>query len=138
MQFDNDEDAVNYLNKVFASFTIINESKENLTRATDGNATVATQRLGVLGGSISLKLRYGTSGNGNTGTITYVDPYTTTSGITYSFVWREDNIGANIRSNGKDVYAYADGVIEAYLLVDGFLKLTETPVNLSGTVAVIR
>lgn len=138
--FNSDEEALQYLNKVFRDITI--ESSDVVTGpvilSTSGNATVATERIGVVNGKIILKLRYTTSGNGNTGTITSLNPYTTTSGFTYSFNWREDNIGAEITSSGKDVYAYADGVIEYYLLVDGLLKFYERPVSLEGTVSVIR
>lgn len=137
-EFSSDEEAVKYLNKVYSSMSIESGEKISESRSTNGNVTVATQRLGVLGGSISLKLRYGTSGDNHTGEVTYVDPYTTTSGITYSFEWREDNIGAEISSSGKDVYVYTDGVIIAYLLVDGLIKIDETPVSLSGYVPVIH
>lgn len=137
-EFSSDEEAVKYLNKVYASMSIENGREIPETRSTNGNVTVATQRLGVLGGSISLKLRYGTSGDNHTGMVTYADPYTTTSGITYSFDWREDSIGAEISSSGKDVYVYTDGVIIAYLLIDGLIKIDETPVSLSGYVPVIH
>ena len=138
MEFDSEESAVAYLNHIYSNMTLITGEDIPATYATNGNATVAEQRLGVLGGKVILKLRYTTSGNGNTGTITMLDPYTTTSGITYSFDWREDSIGAEIASSGKDVYAYSDGVIIAYLLVDGLIKLDETPVSLNGFVALIR
>ena len=138
MEFDSDESAVAYLNHIYSNMTLITGEDIPATYATNGNATVAEQRLGVLGGKVILKLRYTTSGNGNKGPNKKIEPYKTTSGITYSFDWREDSIGAEIASSGKDVYAYSDGVIIAYLLVDGLIKLDETPVSLNGFVALIR
>lgn len=81
MQFKTESDALAYLNEVFSISNTVKEPANALARSTNGNATVDSERIGVLGGTVTLKLRYGTSGNGNTGTITYTDPYTVTSGF---------------------------------------------------------
>ena len=126
------------LRQISASNTV-KEPANALARSTNGNATVDSERIGVLGGTVTLKLRYGTSGNGNTGTITYTDPYTVTSGFNMGFTWTENSLGAEIMRDGKDVFCYADGVISAYInLESGATELYEREVNLEGTVAVIR
>ena len=139
MEFKTESDALAYLNEVFSISNTVKEPANALLRSTNGNATVDSERIGVLGGTVTLKLRYGTSGNGNTGTITYTDPYTVTSGFNMGFTWTENSLGAEIMRDGKDVFCYADGVISAYInLESGATELYEREVNLEGTVAVIR
>jgi len=135
VSFKSDEEAVAYLNQVFNNINV-QTNFDILTRATNGNTTVATTKVST--GTISLKLRYTTSGNGNTGTITSLDPYTTFTGFTLGFGWTENSIGATITSSRKDVYVYTDGTIDYYLLIDGLLKLYSRPISMSGTVSVIR
>ena len=131
MQFKTESDALAYLNEVFSISNTVKEPANALARSTNGNATVDSERIGVLGGTVTLKLRYGTSGNG--------DPYTVTSGFNMGFTWTENSLGAEIMRDGKDVFCYADGVISAYInLESGATELYEREVNLEGTVAVIR
>jgi hypothetical protein len=133
--FKSDEEAVAYLNQVFSNINT-RTNFDMIARATNGNTTVASTKVST--GTITLKLRYSTSGNGNTGKITSLDPYTTFTGFTLGFDWTENSIGATISSSGKDAHVYTDGTIDYYLLVDGLIKLYSRPIRMSGDVAIIR
>lgn len=104
--------------------------------STTGDALVDSRDLTF--GTLQLRLSYGTSLNGNKGTITFHSPYTQHTGFTLGCVWNQSSIGSQILSSKKDVYAYCTGTMDYYFLVDGLIKLGSSPGNLSGTVGVIR
>jgi hypothetical protein len=136
MKFNSDEEALAYLNKTFSNIDTQLNPIVCGSGGTKGNATVATKRIST--NKIYLKLRYSTSGNANTGRITSLDPYTQFTGFTLGFDWHQNSIGADIDSNGKDVYVYTEGSLEYYILVNSLLKFYSRPISLSGDVAVIR
>jgi hypothetical protein len=88
--------------------------------STDDVILVDSQQIFVA--KLSLMANFGTSGNNNTGTVTYVDPYTILTGLTTGIEWNESNIGYNLYANQKDAYIYANGTIDYYIFVDGLLK----------------
>ena len=138
MEFNTEDEAKNYISQMLLDEVYIEDDCINIDfRGTDRTVTVATKRLGVAG-KIHLKLSYGTSLPGNKGTIEYADAFTTTSGFSLGFNWVEDNIGTDIRPSGKDIYVYASGRIEYYILVNGVTKFYERDIDLHGTVSAVR
>jgi len=105
-------------------------------RATTGTAYIASQNFG-LGANVSLYVSYMTSLNNNLGAIVFADPFTSFTGYTFGFVWNQSSIGSYITSNGKNVYAYANGVVDQYLTITGgggfgSIKIASYSCNLSG------
>lgn len=137
--FNSNEEAVQYLNNI--SGDIKTESTDEATNR--GHVIVAKEDIGTVKGKMELRLSYTTSGEGDEEHITSVDPYALAYGFPYGFKWKEDNIGAEIASNGKDVYVHVDGLIEYYVLEQNEdfsydLKTYEAPVSLNGTVSIIK
>lgn len=133
--FNTEEEAIFYLNNIYDNMVLMQNSI--VPYSTTGDALVATRQVGYTG-SINLRVNYETTGNSNTGSISYVSPYTTFTGFNLGFGWTESDIGYRISNGGKDIYVYTNGTLDYYLLVDGLVKLYSKPVNLSGTVAVIH
>lgn len=135
-EYTSEEEVLVYLNEVYDNMDLKTSENQPNTFSTDGDAVVASRSVGV-SGTIKLRVSYGTTGNSNTGSISYVSPYTTFTGFTLGFGWTEEDIGYDIR-NGKDIYAHTDGTLDYYILVEGTVKLYSKPVSLSGSVAVIH
>ena len=70
------------------------------------------------------------------GKIISVNPFTEFTGFTLGFDWNQTNIGSKISSNGESFDAWANGQLDYYLLIDGFIKLYSQSVSISGTVSV--
>ena len=99
--------------------------------STHGKQKVAS--MGVAAGSINLYVEYTTSGAHNTGKITYHNAYSTLSGFTLGFSWKNVTTHSEVTKSGKDIYASCSGQITYYLLVDiGILELGSSDVSLSG------
>ena len=99
--------------------------------STHGKQKVAS--MGVAAGSINLYVEYTTSGPHNTGKITYHNAYSTLSGFTLGFSWKNVTTHSEVTKSGKDIYASCSGQITYYLLVDiGILELGSSDVSLSG------
>lgn len=134
LEFDSEEEARAY---ILAATNQENNSNsyENSSispRATNGTATVDTYSVGAFSGTIALKVNYGTSGDNHTGYIKYVEAFTTYTGWTLGFEWKEARNGASITSSGKDVYAYSEGVLEWYIILEGIGKYYSQDISLSG------
>ena len=54
------------------------------------------------------------------------------------FDWDERACGASIVSGGRDVYAWAAGTLDYYLLVNGVIRLYSEEVNLEGLVMIFH
>lgn len=136
ISFDSQDAADDYVEQLRASLenTIqLNPQIEfnPLTRATHGSAVVAVKEV-VFNGRINLCVVYTTSGDSNTGTITYHDAYTTFTGFSLGFSWEESTCASQVTSSGKDIFAYTAGVLVYNFLVDGFIEIGREPVNLAG------
>lgn len=107
------------------------------SRATYGDALVSSITYNYLN-TLALRLEYTTSGNANTGVVTYHKAYTTFTGFTLGIAWNEITCNSQITSSGKDIYATANGELAYYILVENLLELGREAVNLSGYCAVIR
>ena len=118
---------------------IDNGEKGVATYATRADVLVAKRYSGMFDRFyIELRLSYTTSGDGNTGTITRHDAYTTYGGVTAGISWDERMCTSEITSSGLDVYCHAAGVVSGSLLIDGLMELYSEPVTISGTAWVIR
>lgn len=105
MQFDSDEQAIDYINSNFKNISNPYDIDEGISQlATDEDVFVDSAKAGV--GTVTLRANYGTTGNSNTGKISYISPYITHTGYTLAIEWNESNKGYNILSNGKDAYIY--------------------------------
>ena len=139
MHFSNQQEADNYLaqlSKQLSKTVQYNPQISTATRSTHGDALVASK--GVSTGTIELRVAYSTSGDSNTGTITQANAYTTFTGFTLGFDWKEEVCYADITSSGKDIYAMASGELEYYFLIDGLIQLGRKAVSLDGYCFVIH
>lgn len=100
-------------------------------RTTHGNVQVSYITYNYLN-TISLWVEYTTSGNYNTGSITYHNAYTTFTGFTLGIAWHQVTAHSEVTSSGKDIYASATGEISYYILIDGLIELGRESVNLYG------
>lgn len=137
------EEANEYINMIHSNLDSIDFSETNVInlnqRTTTGDALVAKRTVIVdVTGTVELRLFYRTSGDGNTGEITYCEAYTRIQGFTPGYSWTENLVYEEISSTGKDVYAYGTGTLNYSLLVEGGLEIINEVVNLEGTVPVIR
>ena len=140
MSFVNQEEANSYIEMMKKDLLVTTQYKPTINynaRATNGDALVASQGVG-LAGSINLRVAYTTSGNSNTGTITYHEAYTTFTGFTYGFEWEEKLCTSQVTSSGKDIYVRAVGELVYYFLVDGFIELGREAIDLDGYCFVIH
>lgn len=116
--------------------TQFNSENTISTRSTNGDILVDTKYL--LGDGIHLSVAYNTSGDNNTGYITYQNAYTTFSEFTVGFDWDESTCYSQVCSSGKDVYTYSSGVLKYYLMINGFINYYNDPVQLSGHASVVH
>ena len=109
ISFANQEEANSYIEMMENQLSVTTQYNPTINldaRSTHGNALVASQDVSFAG-AIELRVAYTTSGNSNTGTITYHEAYTSFTGFTYGFEWEEKLCTSEITSSGKDVYARA-------------------------------
>lgn len=139
MEFDSEEEAMAFIDKYINNMVI--EEPENVldtqTRSTDRTLLVGEEAVGPTA-SVKLYANYGTSGNASTGTITYIDPYTTFTGFTLGFHWEEKTIGYRIQSNKKDAYIYTSGQLDYYFILEGGIKLGSRKIDLGRTCYLAR
>ena len=134
VSFANQEEADSYIEMMKEQLAVTTQYNPTINynaRATYGDALVASQGVG-LAGTIELRVAYTTSGNSNTGTITYHEAYTTFAGFTYGFEWEEKLCTSQVTSAGKDIYARAVGELVYYFLIDGFIELGREAIDLDG------
>ena len=102
----------------------------------EGGSTFGKQKvdsLNVALATISLYVEYTTSGPNNTGSITYQKAFTTCTGFTLGWNWKEKTIRSEITSDGKDIYASVNGTVNYYILIEtDQLEVGSSEVNLSG------
>ncbi|WP_089608930.1 hypothetical protein [Dehalobacterium formicoaceticum] len=91
--------------------------------------TVDSYQIGVpLYGKVDLKVTVTDDGY----RVTRALAFTNITGFTLGFDWDETTRGAEIYSNGRDVYAWAEGELEYYLLVNGTVRLYSKTISLDG------
>lgn len=140
ISFASQEEADSYIEMMKEQLSVTTQYNPTINfnaRATHGDGLVASKKVGVAG-TIKLRVAYTTSGDSNTGTITYHEAYTTFSGFTYSFEWNEKLCTSQVTSSGKDIYARAVGELVFYFLVDGLIELGRDSVDLSGYCSAIH
>lgn len=146
ISFESQEEAEIFLSDLKNQISII-ESQRYLTADSNSNLDIGilatnsnllVQELNLYTCKISLYANYGTSGNSNTGTITYISPYTTMTGLTVGLDWTESNADYNISSNQKDAYIFANGTLNYYLLIEGLIKIGSDRVSLGRTCYLAR
>lgn len=101
------------------------------SKSTHGNVRVASITYNGVR-TITLWVEYSTSGDSNTGTITYHNAYTTYTGFSLGIAWNQISSHSEVTSSGKDIYATATGELSYYLLIDGLIELGRESVRLSG------
>lgn len=139
VKYDSLNEAIKYIQENIKSRKNIFEDRlllPSLTRATNANLLVDEHDVTV--GKVKLYINYGTSGDSSTGTITYVSPYTVFEGFSMGYDWVEKSIGYNIASNKKDVYVYASGQLDYYVIVNGGIKVWSEHINLGRTCYLAR
>lgn len=99
-----------------------------------GSQSVLVDQVSWYIGSIKLYARITDNGY----MVTSATAYTTLSGFTLGFDWDERACGASIVSGGRDVYAWAAGTLDYYLLVNGVIRLYSEEVNLEGLVMIFH
>lgn len=132
--FSSQREADAFISRLRQSLT--NPAQHNPTieygaRATHGNAKVASIIINGIN-TLALWVEYSTSGDGNTGIITYHNAYTTFTGFTLGIAWKQISCRSEVTSSGKDIYAAANGEFAYYLLIDGLIELGREAVSLSG------
>lgn len=138
-KFDSREAANAYLNGMMSGIAnpIDHHATINFSsRATNGHALVKSINFGT--NSLHLFVDYTTSGDGNTGRITYHNAYTSFVGFTLGTTWHELTCYSQVTSSGKDIYASASGELEYYLIVEGFIELGREFVGLDGYCYAVR
>ncbi len=134
LSFSSQDEADTYIANMkqqLSAPTQYNPSINFNSRATHGDALVASQLISFAS-YINLRVAYTTSGNSNTGTITYHEAYTTFTGFTLGFGWDERMCSSQITSSGKDIYAVTTGELTYNLLVDGFIEIGREAIHLEG------
>lgn len=106
-------------------------------RATYGDALVSSITYNYLN-TLALRVEYTTSGDANTGVVTYHKAYTTFTGFTLGIAWNEITCNSQITSSGKDIYATAHGELAYYILIENLLELGREAVSLSGYCTAVR
>lgn len=145
LHFNNQSDADMFRLKVeemLSSTTRHNPTININSRATHGDVLVASKKVGeeimLPLSTLSLRVAYTTSGNSNTGTITYHQAYTTLTGITTFHDWDESYCNSEITENGKNIYARTAGTITWSLVSEEVLELGSQFVDLDGYAYVVR
>lgn len=134
--FSSKEERDAFIYNIHNPSVILNPYVNTDTRATHGTWDVATQSTSY--GEITLWVAYTTSGNSNTGTITYHEAYTQYTGFVLGSTWEESYAHSEITESQKAVYASASGVVSCSILVDGLLEFIRLPVNLEGYAYCVR
>lgn len=70
--------------------------------------------------------------------ITDCNEYTKMTGFTLGFEWIEIDSDSDIRSDGRDIYAWAEGELEYYLLIDGLIKVYTQDIELDGYLTIFH
>lgn len=139
IEFETAEEMQLYISNLESSLTSLEPSDVYLninTKATHGSAVV--QSLKKLKATISLCINYGTTLDSHRGKISYISPYTMLTGYTVGMRWEQSNVGFEISSSGKDAYVYGNGVLSYYLVLENVSSLVSYPINLGGTVYLVR
>lgn len=79
---------------------------------------------------VKLLAYYGTTKPNHVGTVTYVSPYTTFTGVTLFASWNESVCDYHLYANQKDAYIFASGTVTIYLVIEGIGNILDLPVNL--------
>ena len=140
LSFDTEDEANAYVEMIKAELNNPAQHKTDsliVPMSTNGDILVDQDHI-YLFAYINLRVAYSTSGDNNTGYITYHNAYTTFTGLTYGYDWNEASCYSQIASGGKDIYAAASGVLDYYFLVNGMLRFYSEQIYLSGYAYVIR
>ena len=139
MEFDSEKEAMAFIDQYINNIVIEEPAiiLDQQTRATNKTILVGESDVGPTG-SVKLFANYGTSGSGSTGTITYIDPYTTFTGLTLGFDWKEKSLGYKIASNKKDAYIYTSGQLDYYFILSGGIKLGSRTIDIGRTCYLAR
>ena len=122
---------ISNLRQALANPTQHNPTIDYTARSTHGNVKVASIIINGLK-TLALWVEFTTSGDSNTGIVTYHNAYTTFTGFTLGIAWKQISCRSEVTSSGKDIYASASGEFAYYLLVDGLIELGREAVSLSG------
>lgn len=79
---------------------------------------------------VKLSARYGTTKSGKVGTVTYVSPYTTFTGITLFASWNESLCDYYLYPSEKDAYIFAEGTVTMYFIIEDIGNFIDLPVSL--------
>ena len=134
--FSSTDEFNDFLEEFLNPIIVLNPYVISTSRATHGTWDVATQTTAF--GKVVLWVAYTTSGNSNTGTITYHEAYTQFTGNALGISWEESYCHSEITSSQKAVYASASGVVSCSILVSGLLEVVRLPVNLEGYAYCVR
>jgi len=140
LTFETQEEADEYAKSIKSELNKSTQfDSENIisTMSTNGDVLVDSKYL-IFGGEINLRVAYNTSGDNNTGYITYHNAYTNLTGFSFGFDWDESTCYSQVSSSGKDVYAYSSGVLKYYLVIDGLINYYNDPIQLSGYASVVH
>lgn len=133
-QFDTNEEAELFVNNLKNG---IKQSYNPVAPlATRGDVQVASYNAGD--GYVRLCVRYTTSGNSNTGTITSHEAYSYFDGYTLFMTWNPTICYSEVTQSGKDIYAYVNGNLTYRVQVGGSIEVGNVPVTLSGYAYVIH
>jgi hypothetical protein len=140
MHFDSESDADKFAMKLISELKPEQpiQKLDIITQMASDYDVLVAQKSVFPGGSVNLRVAYGTSGDSHTGYVTYNDTYTTFTGFTLGFEWNESTCNSYVTSSGKDIFAYTSGTLDYYLFFDGFISLYSAPVSLSGYAYAIR
>ncbi|HCX65238.1 MAG TPA: hypothetical protein DHN33_08525 [Eubacteriaceae bacterium] len=128
LSFETQEEATEFSETIESELnksTQFNHATQIAPKSTNGDVLVS--KKSTITGSINLRVAYSTSGDNNTGNITYHNAYTTFTGFTPGFDWDESICYSQVKS-GKDIYAYTSGVLKYYLVVDGGINYYNQPI----------
>ena len=109
LRFETEEDADEFSEtiKLELSRPIQSNLADQIAPMATHEDVIVDQRKVSFAGSINLGVAYSTSGDSNTGYITYHNAYTTFTGFTLGFDWVEQYCNSQVTSSGKDIYAHA-------------------------------
>lgn len=117
-------------------FSYMVDESNSKQRSTIRDVAVSSYKM--VTATIQLRLNYTTSGSNNTGRILQHNAYTSVTGLTAFQSWEETSCTSTITNSGKDIYVQARGAAIYSILSGGVIEVSRAPVNISGTVYVIR
>lgn len=130
LSFDSEEEAIEYFNSIRSDSNSVDAValKNNNSYARAYQTALCNSINAGFGGKINLYVTCDVVNN----KITSASPYTSFTGITFSYDWQQNSAGSTISTDRQRVDVYATGTLTGYVFISGIGNVYSENVYISG------